>query len=108
MKVLDFYRSFTVFEIDFDKKPPRSVSDLRQNRHNRARIRIDCRCTITGPDGLARHYYLGESNKSERVGADRQLGIFTQPNADYRPIHSNEDSLILKSWDRNNKGVMLD
>jgi hypothetical protein len=108
MRVLDFYRSFTVFEIDFGKRRPRTVSDLRQNTHNRARIRIDCRCTITDRKGSAHDFYLGESNKSERVGAGRELGIFTQPNADYRPIHSTEDSLILKSWDRNNKGVMLD
>lgn len=108
MKVLDFSRSFTVFEIDFEKRPPRTVSDRRQNTHNRSRIRIDCRCSITPPDGVRQDFYLGESNKSERVGAPRDLGIFTQPNADYRPIHSSQYSLILKSWDRNNKGVMLD
>jgi hypothetical protein len=108
MKILDFYRSFTVFEVDFEKRPPRTVSDRRQNSHNRARIRIDCRCSITTPDGVRHDFYLGESNKSERVGASRELGVFTQPNADYRPIHSSRYSLILKSWDRNDKGVMLD
>ena len=108
MQVLDFYRSFTVFETDFDKKPPRTVSDRRQNRHNRARVRIDCRLAITGPDRKTQEFFLGESNKSERVGASRELGIFTQPNADYRPIHGEEDSILLKSWDKNEKGVMLD
>lgn len=107
MKILDFHRSFLFFEIDFEKKPPRTVSDSRQNTHNRARIRIDCRCRITTPKGRATEYYLGEACKTERVGCPRDTGLFIQPNADFRPVLSKEDGVIFKSWDKNNKGVML-
>jgi hypothetical protein len=107
MEILDFYRSFVVFELDFEKHPPKTVSDMRQNLHNRARIRIECRCKITRPDGRSAEYYLGEATRSERVGADRGLGVFTQPNAEFRPIMSEEETILLKSWDKNDKGVML-
>ena len=107
MQVLDYHRSHFMFELDFEAFPPKTVTDRRQNLHNRARIRIDCRCTITGKDGTRADFYLGESCKTERVGADRALGIFTQPNADFRPVMSEEETLILKSWERNDRGVML-
>ena len=42
------------------------------------------------------------------MGASRTLGIFTQPNADFRVGMSEEETIILKSWDRNDKRVMLD
>ena len=58
-------------------------------------------------DGSRTDFYLGESCKTERVGADRSLGIFTQPNGDFRPVMSEEETLILKSWERNDRGVML-
>ena len=107
MQVLDYHRSYFMFEIDFEAFPPKTVTDSRQNLHNRARIRIDCRCVITGEDGSRVDFYLGESCKTERVGADRSLGIFTQPNADFRPVMSEEETLIMKSWERNDRGVML-
>ena len=107
MQVLDYHRSFFMFEMDFEAFPPKTVTDRRQNLHNRARIRIDCRCTVTGEDGSRCDFYLGESCKTERVGADRALGIFTQPNADVRLVMSEEETLILKSWERNDMGVML-
>ena len=103
MQVLDYHRSYFMFEIDFEAFPPKTVTDHRQNLHNRARIRIDCRCTITSEDGSRTDFYLGESCKTERVGADRSLGIFTQPNGDFRPVMSEEETLILKSWERNDR-----
>ena len=45
--MLDFDRSFVFFESDFEAHPPKMVSDLRQNVHNRARIRIDCHLRLT-------------------------------------------------------------
>ena len=106
--MLDFDRSFVFFESDFEAQPPKTVSDLRQNVHNRARIRIDCHLRLTDQSGATTDYYLSEACKTERVGADIKLGIFTQPNADFRIIMSDEDSVIIKSWDRNERGVMLD
>ena len=107
IEVLDFPRSFLVFEMDFDQRPPKTVTDARQNRHNRARIQIVCRCRIAEPDGKAIDYYLGGACKTERVGADRDTGIFSQPNADFQPVLSEEEALLLKSWERNDRGVML-
>ncbi len=107
-QTLDFFRSFLTFEVDFQNKPNKAVTDLQQNLHNRARIQIACRCEITEMrSGRATEYFLGENCKTERVGASRELGIFTQPNADFRPIMSHADTLVLKSWDKNDKGVML-
>src|SRR4051812_18402019 len=107
MKILDYHRSFFFFETDFVAKPPKTVSDLRQNNHNRARIRIDCRCRVTRPDGRSVNFYLGESCKTERVGCKKEQRLFTQPNADFRLLYSpDEYSVAFKSWDRNNKGVM--
>lgn len=108
MQMLDFNRSFVVWESDFEAHPPKTVSDLRQNVHNRARITIDCHLRLTDPVGTTTDYYLSEACKTERVGADMDLGIFTQPNADFRVVMSDVDSIIIKSWDKNDKGVMLD
>jgi hypothetical protein len=107
MHILDFHRSFLFFEIDFEKKPPKTITDANQNTHNRARIRIDCRCELTNPQGRVTNYYLGEACKTERVGVSRETGIFTQPNADFRPVLSDTYALFFKSWDKNDKGVML-
>lgn len=104
MKVLDFQRSFVVFEIDFDRKPTQTVSDTRQNRHNRARIQIDCRCQVTDPTGKSTDYFLGESCKTELVAVAREVGIFVKPNADFRPVMSDEHTLFFKSWERNRNG----
>ena len=78
-KIIDYERSFIVFESHFVKFPPKTVSDLRQQAHNRARIRIDSLCRVTDRKGVTRDYYLGEACKTERVGAGKDLGIFTQP-----------------------------
>ena len=108
MNILDYNRSFFFFEMDWVAKPPKTVSDKRQNQHNRARIRIDCLCKITRPNGKSTSYYLGEACKTERVGCGKKVRLFIQPNADFRPVYSeHEDMIIFKSWDRNNKGVML-
>ncbi|MBM3932699.1 MAG: hypothetical protein FJ319_00050 [SAR202 cluster bacterium] len=107
VKLLDYERSFIVFESHFVKFPPKTVSDLRQQAHNRARIKIDSLCRITDAKGVTREYYLGESCKTERVGVGKDVGLFTQPNADFRPVMSTEDSIFIKSWDKNDKGVML-
>ena len=108
VSMLDFNRSFFFFESDFEAHPPKTVSDLRQNVHNRARIRIDCHLNLTDPQGQVFDYYLGEACKTERVGSDMELGIFTQPNADFRAIMSEQDTLIVKGWPQQGKTVMLD
>lgn len=108
MKTLEFHKSFITFELDLDKKAAKTVVDTRQNTHNRPRIQIDCRCQITDPSGKTTDYFLGESCKQERVGVSREVGVFLQPNADFRPVFSDEYAMFFRSWEKNNRGVMLD
>jgi hypothetical protein len=108
MQTLEFHRSFLVFELDLDLKDAKTVADTRQNTHNRPRIQIDCRCQITDPAGKTTEYFLGESCKQERVGVTREVGVFLQPNADFRPVLSTEYAMFFRSWEKNDRGVMLE
>ena len=106
MKVIDFSRSFLTFRIDSLKKPPETVSHKPPHTLNNARIPIDCRCTIT-ESGSDREYayVLGVNCKTERVGVDRD--IWTDPNADFVPIMSTEEFLMIKTFARVGTRVRL-
>jgi hypothetical protein len=106
MQVCDFARSFLTFRIDLLKKQPVTVSHKPPFTLNNARIQLDCRCQVTFPDSRqTREYVLTASCKTERVSVTED--IWTQPNADMCAVASQEDFLIVKSWDQNNKGVKL-
>lgn len=106
MDVIDFSRSFLTFRVDLLKNPPITVSHKPPFTLNNARIPIDCRCEITAKDtGESDAFVLGVSCKTERVGVDRD--IWTEPNADFVPIFSRDRFLLLKTFDRVDKGVML-
>jgi hypothetical protein len=106
MQVCDFGRSFLTFRIDMLKKQPITVSHKPPFTLNNARIQLDCRCQITFPDsGQTTEYVLTASCKSEQVAVTE--GIWTEPNADMCAVGSQDDFMIVKSWDRNNKGVKL-
>ena len=106
MKVIDFSRSFLTFRIDSLKKPPETVSHKPPHTLNNARIPIDCRCTIT-ESGSDREYayVLGVNCKTERVGVDRD--IWTDPNADFVPIMSTDEFLMIKTFARVGTRVKL-
>lgn len=106
MRVPDFQRSFLTFTSDDDRKPPRTRSHRAPYRFNAARIQLECVCTLTAADGAARRYVLGASCKSEVVGADRDLWL--HPNADFCPVASESEIMILKSWITNQTRVMLE
>jgi hypothetical protein len=106
MKAYDFTRSFMTFRIDILKKPALTVSHKPPFTLNNARIQIACRCEITDKTtGQAREYLLGESCKTERVGVEKD--IWTEPNADFVPIHTRGQFLNIKTFDTAGKQVFL-
>ena len=106
MGTLDFHRSFFTFRIDSLKKQPKTVSHKPPQTLNNARIPIECRCLITEKgSGETHEFFLGANCKTERVGVDRD--IWTEPNADFIPICSRTQWLVLKAFDRADKNVPL-
>ncbi|HXG23874.1 MAG TPA: hypothetical protein VNJ09_04910 [Chthonomonadales bacterium] len=106
MQYYDFSRSFITFRLDLDEKPPSTLSHEPHFRLNNARILVECCCKlIHRKSGMTSLYVLGASCKTERVGVTHD--IWTQPNADFSLIVSEQEFLILKSWQRNNPGVMF-
>ncbi len=105
MTVPDFAASYLTFRIDWNLKPSLTSSHRPPFTLNNARIQIESSCVVSDrASGEAQTFVLGASCKTEYVGVDRD--IWTTPNADFCMILSADSFLILKSWDRNNKGVM--
>ena len=104
MLVCDFSRSFLTFRIDAQKHQPITQSHKAALTLNNARIQLDSTCTIEF-EGRQTQYLLGVSCKTERCYVDRD--IWTEPNADFCPIVSEDRLLLIKRWDRTEKGVML-
>jgi hypothetical protein len=99
VRVCLFSESFVTFRLDFDLKPPATVSHRPPHSLNNARIQIECRCLITDKvTGTTHVFVLGASCKTERVGVDRD--IWTCPNADFAPIFSNDEFMNLKTFTR--------
>lgn len=104
MRVPDFTRSFLTFRLDFEKKPPTTVSHKPPFSLNNARMQIEARCRISDRErDTTTEYVLGVSCKTERVGVPRD--IWLDPNADMCMVLSREHFLDMKSWDRSNKGI---
>ncbi|MBP87940.1 MAG: hypothetical protein CMJ64_14655 [Planctomycetaceae bacterium] len=96
---IDFSRSFVTFRIDADKKPPATVSHKPPFSLNNARIQLECRCRIEEKAaGNMRSFVLGASCKTERVGVERD--IWTDPNADFAPMFSDDRFMALKTFSR--------
>ncbi|MBG87835.1 MAG: hypothetical protein CMO80_13155 [Verrucomicrobiales bacterium] len=99
MEAIDFNRSFVTFRIDTEVRQPLTVSHKPPFSLNNARIPIECRCTISEKkSGAKQTFVLGASCKTERVGVEED--IWTQPNADYCPIFSEDRFLNLKTYAR--------
>lgn len=100
-----FPKSFLTFRIDLENKPAVTVSAKPPWSLNNARIQIESVCHIQDrTDGQLHTYVLGASCKTEQVGVERDM--WHHPNADFCPILSKNEFLNIKSWDRNDKGVM--
>ncbi len=95
--VCDFARSFVTFRLDFEKKPPATVSHQPPYSLNNARIQLECRCRIIEKQtGQTHTFVLGASCKTERVGVERD--IWTVPNADFSPIFCADRFLTVKTF----------
>lgn len=106
MKTVDFSRSFMTWRIDLLVKPPATASHKPPTSLNNARIPLDCRCEILDRrTGESQEFVLGVNCKTERVGVDRD--IWTEPNADFVPIMSRTQFMMLKQFDCAGKQVPL-
>ena len=106
MQIVDFSRSFVSWRNDTLVKPPPTVSQKPPFSLNNARVQVECRCEIMDTrSGEAQEFVLGANCKTEQVGVDSD--IWTEPCGDFVPVFSKDRFLILKAYDRANKGVML-
>ena len=104
MQTVDFARSFLTFRNDHLKKPPETVSHKPPFTLNSARIALDCVCEIADKEtGASQTFVLGASCKTERVGVERDIWI--QPNADFIPIFSQDQFMLLKTFAQAHMGV---
>ena len=106
--VTDFSRSFVRFRIDLKITQPRTISQAPPFTLNNARFPLECVCRLsTGQGAVAKtvEYVLGASCKAEQVHV--RENIWHDPAADMCLIASKDEFLVIKSWDRNNRGVML-
>ena len=106
METIDFARSSLTFRHDSAKKKSVTASKPAPFSLNNSRIPLDCRCEITEKEtGAAHEFVLGMNCKTEIVGAEQDL--FTDPNGDFVPVCSETEFMVLKAYDRVNKGIML-
>jgi hypothetical protein len=108
VRVVDFARSFLRFRLDLTQTQPKTVSQPPPFTLNNARFPVECRCRIAGGLGSGVdpvEYVLGASCKAEQVHV--RENIWHDPPADMCLVASREEFLVIKSWDRNNRGVML-
>jgi len=106
MQAIDFGRSFLTFRIDLEKKQPVTVSHKPPITLNNARVLLDSVCTILDKrSGNSYEFAGGVSCKTERVNVPQD--IWTDPNADFVPIHGEGKYLNIKTWDHAGRQVML-
>ncbi len=108
MNVLDFARSFVRFRMDLQRTKPKTVSQPPPFTLNNSRFLLECRCRVIREEESAAHpvdYVLSASCKAEQVHV--RENIWHIPAADMCLAASDEEFLVIKSWDRNNRGVML-
>ena len=95
--IVDFSQSFLTFRIDTLKKPPTTASHKPPFSLNNARIQIECRCRVTDQQtGTTQTFVMGANCKTERVGVERD--IWTEPNADFVPIFSDDGFIHIKTY----------
>jgi hypothetical protein len=105
MHTVDFQRSFLTFRVDLLAQAAITLSHRPPTTENNARIQLESVCHITKRSTAERTtYVLGASCKTERVGAPSDLWL--SPNADFCPIVSEDEFLIIKSWEKRGMGVL--
>lgn len=87
---------------------PKTVSQPPPFTLNNARFSLESFCRVTRGVGAESHstdYILSSSCKAEQVHVTEN--IWHEPAADMCLVASADEFLVIKSWDRNNRGVML-
>lgn len=106
VEVCDCVNSYFHFQIDTDKKPPKTVSHTPPFTLNQVRVPLECRVTVRdNRDDRLRTFCLSANCKTERVGVERD--IWTEPNADCLFIPADERIMVLKTFDHCGRKVML-
>lgn len=107
VSVTDFSRSFVRFRLDLKVTQPKTVSQPPPFTLNNARLSLECVCRMTHSGATPRttEYVLSASCKAEQVNVPAD--IWHDPAADMCLVASKDEFLVIKSWDRNNRGVML-
>lgn len=72
---------------------------------NNVRMPLECLISVRRNASTYTEFGLGASCKTEQVFVDRD--VWMNPNADMCAVSSADDFMVLKSWDRTEKGVML-
>ncbi len=103
----DFSKSYFRFYIDFEGRQAISLSHKPPTRTNRTRITLESICEIVHrPTKRSTTYALSAACKTEQVGAGKNA-LWLMPNADVIFVISNDGQAgIIKSWHKNNPGVM--
>ncbi len=103
--VTDFERSCVRWRIDTTKKAVLTVSRPLPMTLNNVRASLDARAVLTDPaTGLEREYVLTASCQTEQVWVERD--VWHNPPADMCMIAACDEFLIVKRWDKAEKGVM--
>jgi hypothetical protein len=104
MQTFDFNRSYFRFSVDPRVQPAITVTRPMPTTSSNVRIGIECRCELRNrKTGASNVYVLGASCKTEVVGANRD--VWMEPNADFCPIVSNDEFMVIKSWARRDMPV---
>ena len=103
--ITDFERSCVRWRIDTTKKAVLTVSRPLPMTLNNVRASLDARAVLTElTTGVEREYVLTVSCQTEQVWVKRD--VWHQPPADMCMIASQDEFLIVKRWDKAEKGVM--
>ncbi|MDB6168480.1 MAG: hypothetical protein JWM88_1344 [Verrucomicrobia bacterium] len=102
--VCDFDRSFLRWRNDTLKKPMLTVSRPPPTTLNNVRMPLECLATVSR-DGRQEEFGLGASCKTEQVFVERD--VWMQPNADMCAVMGADQFMVIKRWDKADKGEML-
>jgi hypothetical protein len=104
-QITNFERSWVRWRIDTIKKPVLTVSRPLPMTLNNVRVMIDARAVLTEiATGRVFDYVLTTSCKTEQVWVKRD--IWHQPNSDMCMIASADEFVIVKRWDKADKGML--
>lgn len=102
--VCDFTRSFIRWRLDTTRRKLLTVSRPPPTTLNNVRIPLEC-LAVVSQAGRKEEFALGASCKTEQVFV--KSGVWMQPNADMCAVSGAGQFLIIKRWDKADKGVML-